>query len=269
MQKKMFNLLVVLGLIMGCSGPKVFAPVRDSLPPPSTKVVRHVVAPGETLYSIAWRYNLNYKTLAKINSIGASYTIYPGQKLTLVAPKELAKSSAHRVLSVRSRPPVDKPSQAKSHTKVVVKKEPKRLIKKSKEVKKETVTKNGSKKLFWQWPVSGTVLRGFNAKNGLSKGIDIRGNFGEPVHAAAAGTIVYSGEGLRGYGKLIIIKHSEKFLSAYAHNSRLGAKEGDTVKAGDRIANMGSSGTGVVKLHFEIRFDGKPVDPLAYLPPKL
>ena len=109
-------------------------------------------------------------------------------------------------------------------------------------------------------------MSSFQGSNALNKGIDLGGKLGEPVLAAADGQVVYSGSGLRGYGKLLIVKHNETFLSAYAHNDRLLVKEGDFVKAGQRIADMGSSGTDRVKLHFEIRRDGTPVDPLKFLP---
>jgi lipoprotein NlpD len=118
----------------------------------------------------------------------------------------------------------------------------------------------------WRWPASGRVLVPFNGNNGLNKGIDIDGNLGQPVLAAAAGEVVYAGSGLRGYGKLLIIKHNQNYLSAYAHNQRLLVQEGDVVKMGQRVADMGSSGTDRVKLHFEIRRDGTPVDPMRYLP---
>jgi lipoprotein NlpD len=110
------------------------------------------------------------------------------------------------------------------------------------------------------------LLSGFQGNAGHNKGIDIAGNLGQPVFAAASGQVVYSGTGLRGYGKLLIIKHNDTFLSAYAHNNNLLVKEGDMVKAGQKIADMGSSGTDRVKLHFEIRREGTPVDPMKYLP---
>ena len=118
----------------------------------------------------------------------------------------------------------------------------------------------------WRWPTRGIILSSFQGNDGFNKGIDLGGKLGEPVLAAAAGQVVYAGSGLRGYGKLLIIKHNETFLSAYAHNERLRVKEGDLVKVGQVIADMGSSGTDRVKLHFEIRRDGTPVDPLKYLP---
>lgn len=118
----------------------------------------------------------------------------------------------------------------------------------------------------WVWPASGKVLAGFN--EGGSKGIDIGGRSGQPVVAAAPGKVVYSGNNLRGYGNLVIIKHNKTYLSAYAHNSRILVKEGQTVSRGQKIAEMGKTDADNVKLHFEIRRLGKPVDPLKYLPEK-
>lgn len=110
------------------------------------------------------------------------------------------------------------------------------------------------------------MIAPFEGDSGVNKGIDLGGKLGESVLAAASGQVVYAGSGLRGYGKLLIIKHNDIFLSAYAHNDHILVKEGDLVKAGQKIADMGSSGTDRVKLHFEIRSDGKPVDPLKLLP---
>ena len=117
---------------------------------------------------------------------------------------------------------------------------------------------------FWAWPADGRVLSRYS--EGDAKGLDISGIRGEPVRAAASGRVVYQGSGLRGYGQLIIIKHNDEFLSAYAHNDRIYVKEGDAVKRGQKIADMGSSGSDRVKLHFEIRRQGVPIDPLKYLP---
>jgi lipoprotein NlpD len=121
----------------------------------------------------------------------------------------------------------------------------------------------------WQWPAVGKVIGGFTSgKGGDGAGLDIAGNAGDPVRATAAGTVVYSGDGLIGYGELIIIKHNDTYLSAYGHNSKRLVKEGQHVDAGQEIALMGASGAPRVELHFEIRKDGKPVDPLGYLPRK-
>jgi lipoprotein NlpD len=116
----------------------------------------------------------------------------------------------------------------------------------------------------WSWPADGQVLNRYTESD--SKGVDIAGTRNAPVRAAANGRVVYQGSGLRGYGQLIIIKHNDEFLSAYAHNDRIHVKEGDAVKRGQKIADMGSTGTDRVKLHFEIRRQGVPVDPLKYLP---
>ena len=120
--------------------------------------------------------------------------------------------------------------------------------------------------LEWSWPAGGKVLSGFNDAANF-KGVDIGGNLGQPVLAAAPGRVVYSGSGLRGYGKLVIIKHNKTYLSAYAHNNQILVKEGQEVAKGQKIAEMGSSDSDRVKLHFQIRRLGKPVDPSRYLPP--
>lgn len=118
----------------------------------------------------------------------------------------------------------------------------------------------------WQWPVKGKILQGFSNADGGNKGIDIAGSKGQAVNAAAAGRVVYAGNALRGYGNLIIIKHNDDFLSAYAHNDSLLVSDQQEVKAGQQIAKMGNTGTDSVKLHFEIRHKGKSVDPTRYLP---
>jgi len=118
----------------------------------------------------------------------------------------------------------------------------------------------------WSWPANGAVIGLFSSNNSLNKGIDIAGELGQPVFAASDGAVVYAGSGLRGYGELVIIKHNDTYVSAYGHNRRLLVREGQQVKAGQTIAEMGSTGTDRVKLHFEIRRQGKPVDPQQYLP---
>jgi lipoprotein NlpD len=127
-----------------------------------------------------------------------------------------------------------------------------------------TVAAAGGSKGPWIWPASGKVIATFSESG--TKGIDITGNAGDPVIAAGSGRVVYSGTGLRGYGKLVIIKHNDTFLSAYAHNQNILVKEGQSVTQGQRIAEMGNTDADRVKLHFEVRRQGKPVDPLQYLP---
>jgi lipoprotein NlpD len=121
-------------------------------------------------------------------------------------------------------------------------------------------------RLEWLWPATGKIVTGFSDTANL-KGIDIAGKAGQPVIASAAGKVVYAGTGLRGYGKLVIVKHNNSYLSAYAHNKDLLVKEGQQVTRGQKIAEMGNTDSDEVKLHFEIRKLGKPVDPIKYLPP--
>lgn len=128
----------------------------------------------------------------------------------------------------------------------------------------QAISKSGS--LSWSWPVTGQLVKRFSSEGVGSKGIDIAGKRGDPVKAASDGVVVYAGEGLVGYGKLIIIRHNDDYISAYAHNDRLIASEGQRVKLGQTIAEVGSTGAERDKLHFEIRYQGKPVDPLTILP---
>lgn len=129
----------------------------------------------------------------------------------------------------------------------------------------KTTQRLQNRTIHWQWPTTGKLVTRYSPSDG-KKGLDIQGKIGQPIKAAAAGKVVYSGNGLIGYGNLIIVKHSDTYLSAYGHNRRLLVKEGAMVKQGEKIAEMGDSGKEGVMLHFEIRRDGKPVDPLGYLP---
>ena len=131
-----------------------------------------------------------------------------------------------------------------------------------------TTTAAPPSSIKWQWPTNGRIVTGFSSAEGGNKGLDIAGNKGQDVRAAAAGKVVYAGNALQGYGNLIIIKHTDDFLSAYAHNNTIEVDEQDTVKAGQKIATLGSTGTNTNKLHFEIRYKGKSVDPARYLPRK-
>lgn len=249
------NILIVL-CCFSCSSHPNRAPVSSVGQPQSLKVNTHVVARGDTLYAIAWRYNLDYKNLAKINGIGPPYSILPGQKIRL---KGVAARQPYRAKVAAKK------SQKKAPTPVPAKVN-KRVIKQTQSpvVVKSQSVKSGP--LVWAWPVKGRVISSFRSGKGLNKGIDIAAKLGESVHAAADGEVVYAGSGLRGYGKLLIVKHQNSYLSAYAHNSQLLAKEGQSVKRGQKIAEVGASGTTTVKLHFEIRRDGVPVDPVKYLP---
>ena len=261
-------ILIIFGL-SSCSSNTHRAPVSRLAQPGSIKLNYHIVSAGDTLYSIAWRYNLDYKNLSKINNIKPPYNIFPGQKISL-------KGVAKRAEYVASASPSTPKKRIKSPPRPVVKavqstskpsSKPKKRLKKQtvKPVKVKT-TSSSSSSLVWGWPVKGSIVGTFKSGKGLNKGIDIAAKLGESVRAAADGEVVYAGSGLRGYGKLLIIKHKNSYLSAYAHNRSLHSKEGDRVKKGQKIAEVGGSGTTSVKLHFEIRRDGTPIDPLSVLP---
>ena len=242
---KLFFILTVLLSLIGCSS-GTYAPVQERTTSSANKPSYHLVSQGETLYSIAWRYDLEYVRLARSNNLSSNYAIYPGQKIYL--NRKSPESTA--VMVDKKRPE-------------------KRVIRSKKEPIKTAPRKITPPKYSdfqWQWPAKGKLLAKFSSKSGLTKGIDIAGELGESVVAAGSGVVVYAGSGLRGYGNLIIIKHSDRYLSAYAHNSRILVKEQDQVSEGQKIAEIGSSGSDRNKLHFEIRRDGKPVDPLVYLP---
>lgn len=249
--------LVMLALA-GCSTSTVRAPIgeRSHVVPTRTAGV-HVVRRGETLFSIAWQRGLDYRSVAAWNGIRSPYTIYPGQRLRL-SPPSVARTAPPRpdapVAARRADP--HPPQTAAPRAKPPVKPAP----------APRPVAAAGP--LRWQWPVQGRILRSFDANVSGKKGISIGGSAGERIRAAADGQVVYAGSGLVGYGRLIIVKHNDTYLSAYGHNRNLLVKEGDVVRAGQVIAEMGSSGTNRTQLHFEIRQNGKSVDPLRYLPPR-
>lgn len=202
-----------------------------------------VVQPGDTLYSIAWESGRDFRELARWNGIPPPYVIHPGQRLRLYPPsgaESAPRPSPPARTEVRKAPVPDKPAP-------------------------RAPAPPG--RLSWTWPAQGELLERFTA-NGPNKGIAIAGRTGQPILAAEAGEVVYRGGGLRGYGQLIIIRHNEDFLSAYAHCDRIYVKEGDVIQRGQRIADIGSTGTDRAKLHFEIRYRGTPVDPLNHLPRK-
>ena len=259
------------------------------------------VVPGDTLYSIAWEAGRDYREIAAWNHIPKPYTIKPGQQLRVLPPAKSEKSPPtpappepagkrgvvaakpdHKPSTVPKPPkpavapahvvpPAAKPAHSAGGRKAEAKPAD---AGKSKRSDKLASARPGSSVPtsktasmapgFWIWPAEGRVIGRYS--EGDAKGLDIIGTRGQPIHAAASGRVVYQGSGLRGYGQLIIIKHNDEFLSAYAHNDRIYVKEGDVVKRGQKIADMGSSGSDRVKLHFEIRRQGVPIDPLKYLP---
>ena len=228
--------LVVGGCAMLPWGARQPAPdVRDAKPVDRARrevPAVHVVRRRETLSAVAWRYGLDYRSIARWNRINPPYVIYPGQRLALRGPPNRGAGAQGPKAAAGKRRPVD--STASS---VPVK--------------------------GWVWPAKGKVVGRFG--KGGNDGIDIGGRRGQPVMAAKDGRVVYTGSGLVGYGRLVIVKHTERLLSAYAHNDRLLVKEGQTVRAGQKIAEMGSTGADRVQLHFEVRRDGKPLNPMKYL----
>jgi lipoprotein NlpD len=222
------------------------------------------VQSGDTLYSIAFRFGQDWKTLAANNRIGPPYLIKPGQVLQLQGSSRPAAPAHAATAPVQAPRPAVAPSPpvqaaAPAPLPVPVETAPPN----NPETRVMPVKRSAS---GWAWPAEGALIGRFSSNGSLNKGIDIAGDLGQPVLAASDGSVVYAGSGLRGYGELLIIKHSDTYVSAYGHNRRLLVREGQKVKAGQVIAEMGSTGTDRVKLHFEIRQHGKPVDPLRYLP---
>jgi lipoprotein NlpD len=199
----------------------------------------HIVRSGETLYTIAWRYGRDHRDLARWNRLGDGSLIYPGQVIRLDPPA--GARAAPR------QPPVASggPASRRSEPLPSIPAEPPPP---------------------WAWPTAGRVVVEFGERPGSGTGVLIGGRSGQPVEAAAAGRVVYSGGGLIGYGQLIIIKHNDTYLSAYGHNASLLVREGEAIRKGQRIATMGEGPGREPRLHFEIRRNGKPVDPRQYLP---
>ncbi len=254
------TLLGLLLLLCACQAPPP-APVVDRPQPPSQKITHHIVTSNETLYSIAWRYELDYKRLAAANGIDPPYTLRPGQRLTLdleQAP-ERAESRKQAPAPAVSRPESKKPSPPEQASPSEKPSPP--------ELKAPSRAPLPRGEWQWQWPVTGRVVREYDADRVL-KGISIHASPGAAVTAAAPGVVVYAGSGLRGYGRLVILKHSETHLSAYAQNRTLLVEENQSVAQGEAIAEVGGDPASRDRLYFEIRENGKPVDPLKLLPEK-
>lgn len=231
-------------ILVGCSD-STYAPVVEvgqMAPIPSSGV--HRVTAGETLYEIAWRYGLDYRALAVRNDIPSPYNIQPGQRIyltTAIMPtaraylvKESADNHAWSKEAIKARPPV--------------------------------TVKDGAKEMAivssWSWPIHGKVIKPYSSTN---KGLDIQGKLGAPVYPTAPGRVVYSGNGLRGYGNLIILKHNNLYLSAYAYNAHVFVKEGDWVESGQKMSEVGVNDQNIPSIHFEIRRTGRPVNPVTLL----
>jgi lipoprotein NlpD len=230
-----------------------YAPRTTFSPPSTTRPGYYRIKRGDTIYSIAWRYGFDYREFASWNNIRYPYRIHAGQYLSIQRPvtNQPAKSYTSIKPAKKSKPRVAKAL-------------PRKKIPKSSAISQNYSYEN--LKLRWQWPTQGRVKLKFKKGDQSRKGVILSGQLGQGIKAAEAGTVVYSGSGLIGYGKLVIIKHNKNYLSAYGHNRKLMVKEGDRVKKGTHIADMGKNGSGNTVLHFEIRRNGIPVDPLPLLP---
>ncbi len=263
-------LLLLLSALLagsGCSAPKRAQVVSREATVTPKKASRPLKPPagyyrvkrGDTLYSIAWRLGIDFPSLAAWNGIRSPYTIYPGQRLRLSRPPARSRSAAKARKGSAGRTARSTPPKVRKRRKT----ESTRVTRRSSTPAKAAA---GSSRLQWQWPTSGTVVQRFKADDPGRKGIKIRGRSGQKIAAAEAGKVVYAGSGLIGYGRLIIIKHNKNYLSAYGHNRKLLVREGATVRRGQPVAEMGQNGSGQSLLHFEIRRNGIPVDPVRLLP---
>ncbi|PYD91299.1 peptidase M23 [Pseudomonas syringae pv. pisi] len=275
-------LTILIGLVAGCStttrqapvverpvtaAPSRSAPARVEEAPKQDERGMYTVRKGDTLLRIALDFGQNYRDLVTWNNLANPDDIKVGQVLRVTQPE------GERSANVQTQPVPMPPSAS-----VPRKTEPRADKTPYSEGKVATTTPpattapatpaapaaSDEARLSWMWPSEGRVIATFD--DGRNKGIDIAGKMGQPVVAAGSGKVMYAGSGIRGYGNLVIVKHSNSLLSAYAHNRKIVVKEGDNVSRGQVIAEMGDSDADAVKLHFEIRQQGKPVDPTRFLP---
>lgn len=240
------------------SGP---APVIDAWYQPGAASNHYLVRRDDTIYSIAFAFGLDYRALVTANNLSPPYALTPGQRLIMThRPPSVETQNVSPILSVRTSPapviheetPIKRASSFASHSALrpVISREPE---------------PHYATHATWHWPVKGRLLQEFSRSPDGHAGISIGGRLGEPVRAAATGTVVYSGDGIRGYGNLIIIKHNDSYLSAYAFNQHNNVIVGEHVRAGSVIARMGQNDAGRTLLYFEIRRNGVPMNPLHYL----
>ncbi len=267
--------ILAIALVAGCGHSRVVkregsrgAPDRATQTVPRTG--DYTVRRGDTLYGIAFRHGLDYREVAGLNRIGAPYTIYPGQTLRLRAQGQARPAPGVTGMPApRGQPPAGSLIASPPRTAAPVASPATPAATPVRPVATPAlpaVPVAAPASGAWRWPTQGQVIGRFVSGDPKRQGLDIAGNAGQPVLAAADGVIVYSGSGLVGYGELIIVKHSDEWLSAYAHNRRRLVGEGAQVKAGQQIAELGRTGTSRDMLHFEVRRNGKPVDPMQVLP---
>ncbi len=245
--------MLALVLLAACSSTVVRTPGTTSAPKVSTPKpgASIVVQRGDTLYRLAVNNGISPMDLALWNDVRAPYTIYPGQRLRLYPGGGGTATTA----GTASRPPATAGGSANRPP-----------VRPTQTPPQPATPPPVASSLSWRWPTEGQIIGRYVAGDPTKQGVDIAGRNGQAIRSAADGVVVYSGSGLVGYGELIIVKHDEQWLSAYGHNRTRLVSEGVRVKAGQQIAEMGSSGAARDMLHFEIRYNGKPVDPLRYLP---
>lgn len=286
--RKICHFIVLSGLLLtlvGCTG-TTFAPVDEGWQKPSDVGGVYQAKKGETLQDIAWKFNLNVKRLAAINNLAPPYSIQKGQTIYLTADAKAQSQNANQTADsfasdenrTNSSSTLSNINNASEETGSHLSLEPVQpegadktapagvggvtsmfgTEKPASNLTSEAQNGATAKKANWQWPINGQVVANFSDG---TKGMEIKGEAGQKVEASRGGKVVYAGNGLPGYGNLVIIKHSDGLMSVYAQNRKLLVKEGEHVQAGQAIAEVGDSN----KLHFEIRRDGKPVDPSSYL----
>ncbi|CCQ09555.1 Lipoprotein NlpD [Pseudoalteromonas luteoviolacea B = ATCC 29581] len=272
LKRQFFSLFSIVLLLSACSSRHNPAPVSSLKTHPTslTKKIniqgsRYTVKKGDTLFSIAFSANQDYRTLARNNGIAPPYVIYPGQILNVENPaNKNKKRKKYTSLSNKSS------SQQRNSNKIAKKdldpQNQREYVQKEATKKTSHTNQLGAKGVQWRWPASGKITRRFSDKDNGYKGLQISNKEGTQVVAAASGVVVYAGNALRGYGNLIILKHNDDYLSAYAHNSKLLVREQQQIKVGQKIAEMGSTDAEESALRFEIRYQGQAVDPVNYLP---
>ena len=228
------------------------APSRRMPEPLAVPEGSYLVRPGDTLYSIAFRNQVDFRDLAVWNDVGPDFLIHPGQILRLTAP-EVKTADGGGITTTPMRRPAPAASASAPAARPAAPPPPPEI-------------KPLPANFKWRWPTDGAVVKEFGGEGVGGKGIDIGGRLGQPVVASAPGKVVYSGSALKGYGELIIIKHDDVHLSAYGYNRKRLVEEGATVAAGQPIAELGFGPEQKPVLHFEVRKKGKPVDPAGYLP---